>query len=230
MNTLNSIVYSILSSVKPHLTDDEDLTFEKVSYDVQNKRAVFIRNEYNKSREIDPSLIQDLGCVDVVKVDAAECCDIDSGCKVVRTQDKIPVPISTHKKPLITRVGPINKLQRNYNFVTYREAANSGNGAYNQREIYAYYFNGYIYLVSKNPSVYLLKKINIQGVFDNPEDLANYNLCESNTPCYSDNSPYPLPKWMEEYIKNALKEEYVKVDIVAPKDQANDSKNQVTDA
>ena len=230
MNTLNDIVYSILTSVKPHLTDDEDLTFEKIAYDVRNKRSVFIRNEYNKNRSVDSIFVQDLGCVPVTKVDAAECCDFDSGCKIVRTTEKIPTPIATHRKPLIQRVGPVNKLQRSYNIVTYKEAINSGNGAYNHKEIYTYFHNGYIYLVSKNENVYMLKYINIQGVFENPEDVSRYNLCDSDTPCYDDNSAYPLPNWMEEYIKTALKEEYIKVDIVMPKDLANDSKNQATDA
>jgi len=230
MSTLNEIVFSVLSPVKSHLSGDSRLTYEKVSFDVKNQRALLIRNEVNKSRAKDPALIQSLGCVPIKAVDTAECCDITTGCYIMRTVDKIPNFIQTHSRKQITRVGPIDITKKPYSFVTYTQAIYTGHNSFTKNEIYAFELNGYIYIMSKNPDIFTLKYINIQGILEDPQDAADYACdIDSNEPCYSEDSDYPISDWMIPYIENILQEKYVKTYLSLPKDQGNDGEEQLTD-
>jgi hypothetical protein len=230
MSTLNEIVFSVLSPVKPYLSGDSRLTYEKVAYDVKNQRALLIRNELNKSRAKDPAFIQSLGCVPIQAVDATECCEIKSGCYIMRTVDKIPAFLMTHSKKQITRVGPIVLSKRPYSFITYTQAIYTGENKFTKNEIYAFELNNYIYLMSKDSSIFTMKYINIQGILENPEDAAAYACTdEDSTPCYNDDSPYPISDWMVPYIENILQEKYMKTYMIVPKDQANDAEDQATD-
>jgi hypothetical protein len=47
-----------------------DISFKRILYTVNIQRDLWINNEYNKpGRQIDPILIQSLGCVEVITVD-----------------------------------------------------------------------------------------------------------------------------------------------------------------
>lgn len=230
MATLNEITYSVLSPVRPYMTGDSHLSIEKVQYDIKNERSKLIRNELNKNRTIDPTIIQSLGCVPVQAVDAAECCTITTNCYVMRTVDKIPNAVETHRKKLITRVGPVNITLKGYSFINYTQAQYSGNNAYTKNDTYAFILNGYIYIKSNNPDIYTLKYINIQGVFEDPTALTNYQCHEDDiTPCYDEDSTYPINDWMVTYIEQILQEKYLKQYIAIPKDKSNDATDQITD-
>lgn len=229
MATLNELVFGVLSSVAPYASEDTRFTYEKVAYDIKNSRAVLIRNELNKNRSIDPAIIQSLGCVPVKAVDEAECCSVTTGCYIMRTVEKIPNTIETYNKKLVTRIGPIKLTEKGYNIVSYNQAQYSGNGEYTKKEVYAFIHNGYVYLKSKNPDIYQLKYINIQGIFENPEDLTAYQCSETDeTPCYNEDSSYPLNAWMIGYIENLLYEKYAKM-LQIPDDKSNDATDKVTD-
>jgi hypothetical protein len=74
-----------------------------------------------------------------------------------------------------------------------------------------------------------LKYINIQGIFENPEDLTAYQCSETDeTPCYNEDSSYPLNAWMIGYIENLLYEKYAKM-LQIPDDKSNDATDKVTD-
>jgi hypothetical protein len=228
MATLNQIAYSILSSVKPHLSDDEDLRIEQVTYDINVERNALVRRDANKHLNLNPSIVQDLGCVEMELADSAECCDFSSECKVLRTKETIPTPVELYDKVLITRVGPIDKGSKQYNFVSYERAIFSGNGKFNKNVIYAYYMNNRIYLKSNLEELPMIKYINIRGVFEDPVQASKFKDCDEN-PCYTNDSAYPIASWMEKSIKEILIERYLKVQMQVPKDLGNDAKSQVTD-
>jgi hypothetical protein len=216
-------------SIRPHITDDEDLPIKKIKHDINLKRALFIRNELNKNRSIDINLIQTLGCVELEVADPVECCiDLPPGCKLVRTVERIPNTIELHNSKLITRIGNINMMDKKFNFVPYERFIFSGNTEYTKNEIYATLHDGRIYLKSNSMDLFALKYIDIQGVFEDPTELAKFKNC-SDENCYDDDSKYPMNMWMEDYIKNALIEEYIKVTLRATKDMTNDGESKQTD-
>ena len=58
---------------------------------INEQRSLWLRNEYNKNRSIDPYVIQTLPCLELELVDPIQCCvPVPAGCKVLRSKKKIP--------------------------------------------------------------------------------------------------------------------------------------------
>ena len=51
---------------------------------------MFIRRDYARNGFNSRHVEQDLGCVDLIAVDASKCCQINTTCPVFRTAKKIP--------------------------------------------------------------------------------------------------------------------------------------------
>lgn len=228
--TENQAVFNILQKVKPHLGDDTELSPRTVAFDLANQRALFLRNEFNKNRTIDPDTIQDLGCVAMELADPAECCDVTTGCKVLRTVLEIPNAIELHNDIALTRIGPVNKTHRAFSRTTLSGSKFVGNGKYTSDEIYAYMANNRVYLISKTDDHKFIENINIRGVFENPADVAPFLDCSTGSTCYSSDDPYPLKAWMYNYIVGELLNLYTQR-YNLPADIMNDgSDNTVTKA
>ena len=207
--TENEIVFSILDKIKPYLSDDTDVTPRDISFRVANQRALLIRNELNKGNSIDPDIVQDLGCLAMEAADPAECCDVSSGCKVMRSVLKLPTTIELHNDIAITRIGPVDKTKKEYSRTTLDGSKWVGNGKYTTQEIYAYIANNRVYLVSKNDKHKFIDYINVRGVFENPTEVSAFSNCSDGSSCYNADSPYPLKAWMFNYIEGQVIQEYI---------------------
>lgn len=227
MPTYNEIIYSVLDKLKPHLTDDIDISPREVGWEIDNVRALLLRNELNKNRTIDANIIQDLGCVEMEVSDRAECCDVSTGCKIIRTKLEIPTAIELYNSTGITRVGPVDKMEQDFSFITYNRAKFAGSGKYNQNIIYAFLRNKRIYLVSKNDKVKFIKYINVAGVFENPTDVTPFTNCGGSS-CFSGDSEYPANNWMIPTIQEMVINKFIG-SLQMPKDTTNDgSDTQIT--
>ena len=227
--TENQMIFSILGKVRPHLSDDVDLSPRQVAWDIATQRSLMIRNELNKTRTIDVDTIQDLGCVEMEIADPAECCEVSTGCKVVRTVLEIPSTIELHNSDAITRIGPVNKTLKEFSKTTFDAAKFVGNGKYTKGEIFAYRANNRIYLVSNNTNHLFIEHINIRGVFEDPKDVTPFTSCSDGGSCYSSDDNYPLKSWMYTYIETSLLQKYTHT-YQLPADVLNDSTdNTVTD-
>jgi len=226
MATLNECIYGVLDRIRPQLSDDESISERQITFDFENMRARFLRNEFNKNRTIDPAFIQDLGCIPLETVDRAECCEISADCYIVRTAVELPGTIEKWNETSLTRIGPIDKLQRPYSLVPYERAVYSGNGKFNGKAVFAFLRNRRIYLVSQSRLLKHMEYLNVQGVFEEPRVAANFVDCD-NKPCYTDNSPYPINKWLIDHITRQLIQEYVPLST-APADTQNDASPNVT--
>jgi hypothetical protein len=198
--TESEACFGILGKIKPYLSDDTDVSYREVAFELANQRALLVRNELNKNRTIDSDIVQDLGCVAMEPVDPAECCDVQTGCKVMRTSLKIPATIELHNKDAITRIGPANKSLRAFSRTTLEGSKWVGSGKYTTQGIYAYRDNEYIYLISKNDDHKFIDTINIKGVFENPSDTIPFVNCSTGSSCYSSDDQYPIKAWMYTYI------------------------------
>lgn len=221
MATLNELIYDIWEIARPRISDDDNFDKRQFAFWIKNTRALLLRNELNKNRTIDPNLIQDLGCVELELADAADCCEITDGCKILRTKLEIPNTIELHNKTGITRVAPVNKLTVPFNFVSYERAIWSGNGRFNKNQVFAFILNNRIYLkVGTSDIAKYITHINIQGVFENPTDAAKFHHCSGDA-CYTDDSEYPVNNWMIETMKQMI----LQVDLAASLQAVEDSTN-----
>jgi hypothetical protein len=222
MSTLNEIAYGIMNKVKPRLTDDSDLGISIIKHDIHVDRADLLKKHIKNGNSINDDFIQDLGCLDLEIADAADCCDLSTGCSMIRTVKDIPNNI------MITRVGSIVKTKLRFKYTSFEEAMVSGNGRFNNDIIFAFPLNNKIHLKSNDITIALLSKINVRGVFQDPTDVKTFNQCGTDITCYSDDDEYPMSNWMEKHIREGLINTYLKQEQL-PTDNANDGKDQSTD-
>ena len=99
--TREQAIYEILEIIRGHqLSDDLDIDPREVEFNLDNARATILTQYLNKpGRLIPPVVIQDLGCVALETADPAECCEVDTGCDVLRT-NILPSFLNLNGKPL----------------------------------------------------------------------------------------------------------------------------------
>jgi len=181
---------------------------------INTQRALALTNQYNqKTRTISSQIIQDLGCVEMECVDASSCCGnlIPIDCKILRSKKEIPKVIEFYNSDAITRVGPIKITSKPFSYIPLKRVPTVGNGRTNKDTIYAFYYNNRIYLYSKNPNYLVIENINVQGVFEDPTEVANFTTCEGK-PCWTPEDKYPMMQktwaYIRPIIENDLRKKY----------------------
>lgn len=193
---------------------------------INTQRAIALTNQYNqKTRKISPQIIQDLGCLETEVVDATSCCDVSIpvNCKIVRSIRKVPKVIEFYNSLAITRVGPIKITSKPFSFVEVERIPYTGTGRANSNQIYAFLYNDYMYLYSKDEKVYLIKKFNVRGVFEDPTEVGNFVTCD-NKPCWTPESEYPMAEKTWGYIKENVVQQLLRK-LGIPIDESNDTKD-----
>jgi hypothetical protein len=201
----------MLSLYDLHAQLDETLAINSIessfSYEfytdlINEQRALWLRNEYNKNRSVDPFVIQNLNCVELEHVHPIDCCvDVPLGCEILKTVKKIPNTIEFFFKKGIVSVGPADITKPRYLLIDYSRVPYAGNGRTTQNAVYAFLYGGYMYVISKNPNVHLIQYITIRGLFEDPTDLGDFINCQSTETCWKPSDPYPINQWMWAYIK-----------------------------
>jgi hypothetical protein len=226
MATYNQIAYDILEIVKGNqISDDVDISIPHIMYHINNQRALWIRNEYNKpGRKVDQHLVQDLGCLELTTVDAAECCSVTTDCVALRTKNKIPAFIELHNGVALTRVGPVNKLKPPFNLTSYAQAPYMSANKYTGNTVNAFVLNDYVYILTNDVSMQTMDYINVQGIVADPEVLVDYHCESSGDPCFSYDDEYPMNTWMIPYIKEQVLAQFG-LSLQTPKDEGNNAKD-----
>ena len=228
MVTKRKLTYDILNIIRGgKQSDDENISHRQVGFWIDNTRALLIKRDLDKGRTINPDLVQTI-CAEVIQVDGAECGCLTAGCTILRTKDKIPTSLEVHSKNMIMRVGPAVVGSTPFSFISYQKAQFSGNNKYTKNITKAFLHNGYIYLIGTSNTLSFLKYISIDLVFEYPEEAANYSLCDTDSsPCYTDDSRYPIAAWMIEPLKEMVFNLNVKLAASSPTDNSGNADHDV---
>lgn len=202
MITKNKLVYDLVNILRGGIqSDDEIVSLRQVGFWVDNTRATLIRQDLEKKRSVSDNITQTLGCVAVQLVDASACpCNIQAGCTVMRTVERIPSTIELYNRNLITRVGPSVIGQRAYTIISYQRASTFGNGKYNKKEVGVFLHDGYLYFINLEADT---SYVSIEGVFEDPSEVSSFFSCDGE-PCYTDDSRYPISANMVELLKEKI--------------------------
>jgi len=196
---------------------------------INEQRSLFIRNEYNKKRTMDPYVQQEIPCLSLELVDPHNCCvTVPIGCKILRTTKPIPNTIEFHYKKGITSVGPVIITAKRFTLIDYSRVPYIGEGRTTKNAIYAFLYDNYIYVISKDPSIQLLKSIAIRGIFEDPTALATLTNCETNQSCWTPDDPYPMNQWMWAYVKGAIMQQLM-IKKQIPMDDSNNANDDGAD-
>ena len=196
---------------------------------INEQRALWLRNEYNKSRTIDPNIQQEIPCLDLELVEPHTCCDLNISldCKILRSTLQIPNTIELFFRKAITSVGPVDITKKRFTMIDYNRVPYAGNGRTNAKAVYTFLYDNHIYVISKDPSIAIISKITVRGVFEDPSKLGQFNDC-SGKPCWSPYDIYPVNQWLWAYIKPQIVQQLLQKQQI-PLDSENDAKDNKTD-
>ena len=196
--TLNEIAYNILNLVRGGRSSNNDhISLSQIKFNVKYYRAMLIRRDFTRNGIITRHLEQDLGCLELQKVDASKCCNLPVDCAVYRTKKKIPRTVRFSFKDAITHVGDVTGLStipmvepHMVEFLPYDK--------YTKSQKKAYMIEDYLYVYNADG----LKFVNVRGVFEDPEEVALFD-CDGSD-CYDDDSEFPIPMDMVQIITSGL--------------------------
>lgn len=196
MNTLNNIVFQIFNRVKPAYVGTQPLSIELIEEYVIEVRANLIKNDLNKNYSVDAFIIQDLGCLELEEADKG-CCEYPTGCTILRTKKEIPSTIELHHKMMITRVGPVDITAKPYQIIEFARVPFVGLNKFTKNLVKAFIKDRRIYLVISKDNLQFagLGVINVQIVAEDPREAASFLTC-TGSPCYTDDSFFPVKSWM----------------------------------
>ncbi len=196
--TFNEIAYNILNMVRGGRSNhDEHISLDQIKFNVKHYRAMFIRRDFARNGLITRHLEQDLGCLNLIKVDASKCCNLPSTCPVYRTDRKIPRTVRFNFREAITYTGDTTGLGR-IPMVEPYEIEWIAFDKYTGNLPKTYMIEDYLYLYNPKGQ----DTINVRGVFEDPEEVEKFHTCDG--PCYTDNLPFPMPMDMVSLITSGL--------------------------
>lgn len=217
--TLNELTYNIRNIAKAGgLVDDERLSSRQVAEWLNYYRAMFIKRDVDKGKTISDNISQDLGCVEMIQVDSAECCQAETGCMILRTKLELPKPLELNYSDSLTYVGLVGGV-RGYEPSTAVRAGHWDNFNKWTSQVSKYYFQqGHVYITHKE----MLKWINIKGVFEDPRDAARFSHC-SGSSCWTADSEYPISAWMQPLIIEQIMQKELKLYLGTSADTINNA-------
>lgn len=190
MNTLNEIVYKILS---PLNLENNTEAYNRVSSLVHDYRAKLIRQKFNQN-DITSDWNLDIN-VPVIRVNGHSICD-DIGCVVARTENKIPNPIFKTRRKGYVFVGSAD-FSNSYSYLDYSQLQRALNTKWiGANEIFYSIRESYVYIYNADT----IDTIGITDPFSNPTKALE--CCE---PTFNaDLDYYPLPLNMIDTVKQLI--------------------------
>lgn len=183
---------------------------------IDETRSTLIAQSLQKRPDINDTWLQTLSCLDLIQVDKSECCEIETGCQILRTELQLPDTVDNNQDNLIIRVedsiGDI--ISRSNNF----KNKYSNYTRYTTNKPKWFLKNNYIYIINSD----FLTNINVTAIFERPSELAAYTSCGGNA-CYTTTSEYPCSLKMASVISDIILKTKVYPFIQTPRDITNDN-------
>lgn len=191
----------------------------QIAFWINEVRSNLIAQQITKKQDISDTWVQVITCLELEQVDSSECCEITTGCYVLRTKKEIPdtietwmdntiLKVTTPSGEVITKSNPFRSQYQKYSKYTSQKPG--------------WYIKGNrIYITNTQ----LLETINVWGVFENPTELSTFVSCGGSS-CFSYEDDYPCSMRMAEQITDIILKTRVYPFLQLPQDNKNDSSNQ----
>lgn len=216
MPTLNQIISDIRNISSSGSNPVEFKIEEKqVEFWINEIRAMLISQSFSRRQDINDTWVQLISCLELEQVDASECCNVQTGCYVLRTVREVPDTVDTYLDNMILKVtkpdGTIIPKSNQF------RATYSSYNKFTGNKASWYVKNNKIYITAED----LLETINVWGIFDNPSELSTFVSCNGNT-CFDYDSEYPCSLKMASDITNIVLKTKVFPFLQLPADNRND--------
>lgn len=225
MATLNELAYNIRNIARSGQgnSDDDRLTIAQIKFWIGYYRAEGVLQTTNYGKDIHPQMVQDLGIVPLVEVDAT-----DSNCPTVQwgcTIKKVVVPkfVDFPKDRAIVFVGKIDKREPfilgNADTDYFKSATQFGKM---MSRVTAIGNNMYFQLNNRDLD---LEYVNIRGVFEDPTKVDQYATSGCKPVCFDDaTSEYPMPLNLYVYVLTNILQKELQFNEAAVNDELNNAR------
>lgn len=225
MPTLKEITDDLYATMNIN-SDDNNVDERLLKQWVKNKRSILVKQQMSKRTLYSSNLKQSIPCLELELHDKllSTCCvGLSSGCSVLKSTIQIPKLIS-YKGRQDLSIRPITVDQIKFNYVTHDAWIRSGNQRFNSNDIYASIIDRYLYVKSNSKVLQAIlgKYLFVEGVWEDPEALADINDCNGDA-CYSDELDYPIDQDMVDIIKQEILRTDLRIILGTPEDKTNDS-------
>ena len=172
---------------------------------IELNRALYYRNKLMNGEFINEQAIQKLSNVELELIDQSESpIDLPSGYAILRSVKKIPDVLSVRNNHTIFVVRNLRLLAKPFSVVSRDEAVYSGSGRANNRDVFTFLHNNYLYvkLNEDNPRISLLENVTIEGLFTNPTEAITFEDGTADRDMWFHEYPIDDACWV--YIRNMI--------------------------
>lgn len=224
MLTLNQMISQVQEAL--NLNSDDSNISDRYLIDLINQaRAFHLRNELNKFRTADDTVIQNLPCVDLEITNATLIpgLTLPTGCKLLKSKERIPDTVELHHTDGIVSVGSVQFLEIPFSYVDFKKIPYINYSRFTKNVVYSFLLDGYLYLYSVGNNKYaLMETVMVRGIFEDPTQAASF--CDlDGQPCFNYDSPYPIQSWMFETLVKPQVLQQLTIKLQAPLDDDNDA-------
>ena len=217
--SLNEMVYDVKNpAFGGFQSDDIQVSDRQVAYWVNDTRDLLVGQLLSSGKAIPESIIQHLECVKLDCIDPAECCDISSTKRVLRSTQKLPRTIQRNDRNTILSVSSPNK-EKSFSETNYFRQRTNGHNRYTGDKARWFIKNDYLYVVNEN----ILEYVSVSGIFEDPTEAILFTDCDG-APCFTWDTDYPITTRMARMISTIVQKERLGLVIASPNDQDNDAR------
>ena len=221
--TLNEMVYDVKNiGAGGFQSDDNPISDRQVAYWVNDTRAMLASQMLSANKSIPDALIQHLECIELECMDAAECCEISSSSKVLRSTQKIPRTIQRNNRNTILSISSPDQLVSFSETTYFRQRTNRFN-RYTGNKPRWFVKNDYLYVINEK----VLQYVSLSGIFEDPTEAILFLTCDGE-PCFTWDTDYPVTSVMARLITDIILKDRLGIVINATNDEANDQRGQST--
>lgn len=206
LNTLNTLIDDILLELRnSSVAESEHISRIQIEQWLANYRAVLIRQDLDKGRDINPMYVQTIPCVHLSKIDTP------FGKIEYKSDTELPKLIDFHFRTGLVYVKDMygNLIQLGHEtkmkYQRYRK--------YTCGDYIAYIKNNRLYIEGSDNQ---LEWVEIGIIAENPADLNE---------CFDPDSEYPVPAHMIPVIKDMIFSKELNIMHQMPSDETNNSRD-----
>lgn len=218
-NSLNTLIDDVALEIRNgDVVQSENLSRLQIEQWIHYYRAMLIKQDIDKGREVNPNYIQNLGGLRLLKVDYGKPSKLPTNKYRHITELEIPKTIDFHFGNGLLSVTDIygNPIQ----LMSEQRALWQPDRRYTCNDYVAYLRGNHIYV--EGPK--LLEYINVRLIAEDPTTIANETKSDG-TKCYNPDLAYPMPANMIPTLKQLIFERELGIMVRMPSDTKNNSSN-----
>ncbi len=207
LGTLDTIIDDILLELRNNnISESEQINRLQIEQWIIQYRAMLIKQDIDRGRDVNPSYIQEIDNINLNIVDYASEDLGNASDKILVTEGEIPKTIDFHFKSGITSI--MDQFGNEVQLMSEKRS--------NMQKYRKYTFYAYSAFIKKN-RIYIngpgdIRSINIRGIFEDPSITPGFDR---------DNDVFPIPSNMIPVIKSLIFEREIKIQL--PTDTTNNS-------